>query len=48
MCPACIANTAVIVAGAGSSGAILAICIGRFRKVLGANGLGMFQKTKEN
>jgi hypothetical protein len=32
MCPACIANTAAIVAGAGSSGGILALCIGRVAK----------------
>jgi len=45
MCPACIANTAVIVAAAGSSGGILAVCIGKFRNV--SNRLGLFQKTKE-
>jgi len=39
MCPVCIANTAVIVAGAGSSGGILALCIAKFRRV--------FRKTKE-
>jgi hypothetical protein len=47
MCPACIANTAVMVAGAGSTGGILAVCIAKFRKVLRASGLGLFQKTKE-
>jgi hypothetical protein len=47
MCPACIASTAVIVAGAGSTGGILAVCIGKFRKFLGANRLGLLQKTKE-
>ena len=31
MCPACIASTAVMVAGAGSTGGILAVCIGKFR-----------------
>src|SRR6266567_2243485 len=31
MCPACIARTAVMVAGAGSTGGILAVCIGKFR-----------------
>jgi hypothetical protein len=41
MCPVCIASTAVMVAGAGSTGGILAVCIGNFRK------LGLFQKTKE-
>ena len=30
--PACIASTAVMVAGAGSTGGILAVCIGRFRR----------------
>jgi hypothetical protein len=32
MCPACIASTAVVVAGAGSAGGILALCIGKIRK----------------
>lgn len=32
MCPVCIANTAAMVAGVGSTGGILAVCIGRFRK----------------
>ena len=47
MCPACIASTAVIVAGAGSAGGVLSVCIGKFRKFFKANGLGLFQKTKE-
>ena len=47
MCPACILSTAVMVAEAGSTGGILAVCIGKFRKVLRASGLGLFQKTKE-
>ena len=32
MCPACITSTAVMVAGAGSMGGILAVCIGKFGK----------------
>ena len=32
MCPVCIASTAVMVAGAGSTGGILVVCIGKFRK----------------
>jgi hypothetical protein len=47
MCPACIASAAVMVAGAGSTGGILAVCIGKFRRFLRANRLGLFQKTKE-
>jgi len=47
MCPACIANTAVMVAGAASTGGILAVCIGKLRKIFRASGLGLFQKTKE-
>jgi hypothetical protein len=47
MCPACIASAAVMAAGAGSTGGILAACIGKLRKVFGANGLGLFQKIKE-
>jgi hypothetical protein len=47
MCPACIASTAVMVAGAGSTGGILAVCISKFRKLFRANDLGLFQKRKE-
>ena len=47
MCPVCVANTAVMVAGAGSTGGILALCIGRFRKFFRANHLALFQKAKE-
>ena len=46
MCPACIASTAVMVAGAGSTGGILAVCIGKFGKFFRANRLSLFQKTK--
>src|SRR6266567_8923962 len=45
MCPACIASTAVMVAGVGSTGGILAVCIGKFRNFFRANRLGLFQKT---
>jgi hypothetical protein len=52
MCPVCIASAAAVVAGAGSTGGILAACVARFRtkfrKLLGMNRLGLFQKTKEN
>lgn len=47
MCPACVASTAAIVAGAGSTGGILAACIVKFRKVFTASGLGLLQKRKE-
>jgi hypothetical protein len=47
MCPACIASTAVMVAGVGSTGGLLAVCIGKFRKVFRMNRLGLFQKIKE-
>jgi len=47
MCPECIASTAVMVAGAGSAGGILAVCIGKFRKLFRASSLGLFQKAKE-
>jgi hypothetical protein len=45
MCPACIASTAAIIAGAGSSGGILAVCISKFRKLFRANPVSLFQKT---
>jgi hypothetical protein len=47
MCPVCIASTAAMVAGAGSTGGILAACIGKFRKLFRANRFGPFQQTKE-
>jgi len=47
VCPACIDSTAMIVAGVASTGGILAVCIGKFRKFFGASSLGLFQKTKE-
>jgi hypothetical protein len=47
MCPACIASAAVMVAGAGSTGGILAVCVDKFKKIFGANDLGLFQKIKE-
>jgi hypothetical protein len=34
-------------AGAGSTGGILAVCIGKFRNFFRAHGLGLFQKIKE-
>jgi hypothetical protein len=47
MCPVCIASAAVMAAGAGSTGGILAVCIDKFRKFFGASGLRLFQKIKE-
>jgi hypothetical protein len=50
MCPACIASTAVMVAGAGSAGGILAVCIGKFRKAFRVSSLDLFdlfQKAQE-
>lgn len=47
MCPACIASAAVMVAEAGFTGGILAVCIGKFKKLFRANGFGLFQKPKE-
>ena len=47
MCPACIASTAMMVAGAGSTGGILAVCIGKFRNFLRAICLALFQKAKK-
>jgi hypothetical protein len=48
MCPACIESTALMVAGAGSTGGILAVCIAKFRKFVRVNRLSLSQKTKEN
>jgi hypothetical protein len=48
MCPACIASAAVMAAGAGFAGGILAVCVGKFRNFFGANGLGLFQKISRS
>ena len=48
MCPGCIASTAMMVAGAGSTGGILAVCIGKFRKFFRASGLGLFRSLRDN
>jgi hypothetical protein len=47
MCPACIATATVMIAGAGSTGGILAVCIAKFRKLFDASGLRKIEKTKE-
>ena len=47
MCPACFENTAFMVAGAGSMGGVLALYIGKVRKLFRASSLGLFKKTKE-
>ena len=47
MCPACIESAAVIVAGVGSTGGILAVCIGKLRNFLRASSVGLFHITKE-
>jgi hypothetical protein len=46
MCPACIENTVMVVAGAASTGGVLAVCIGKFRRFL-VGGLSLFQARKE-
>jgi hypothetical protein len=47
MCPACIASTAMMVAGAGSAGGILAVCIAKFRRFFKPSRFDLFPKTKE-
>jgi hypothetical protein len=47
MCPGCIASAAVIAAGAGSMGGILAVCICKIRKVFRPSDRALLQKTKE-
>jgi hypothetical protein len=47
MCPACIASTAAMIVGVGSTGGFLAVCLGKFKKLFGASALGRFQKMKE-
>jgi hypothetical protein len=48
MCPACIASATMVVAGVGSSGGVLAVCIARWRKRLSkARRLSLFRTTEE-
>jgi hypothetical protein len=48
MCPVCIANAAAMVAGAGSAGGVLAICIDKLKKFVTTNRSCLFPKTKED
>jgi len=47
MCPACIGNTAVMIAGVGVTGGILAVPIGKFRGFFSAISFGLSRKPKE-
>ena len=47
MCPACIESAAVMIAGAGSTVGVLAVCVGKLKTFFRVSGLGLFQKTKE-
>jgi hypothetical protein len=47
MCPTCIDSATIILAGAGSTGGILALCIGKFRKFFRSSAFGLFQTSKE-
>jgi hypothetical protein len=46
MCPACIESAAVMVAGAASTGGILAVCIAKIRSFFRASRLGPFSETR--
>ncbi len=48
MCPVCIANAAAMVAGAGSTGGVLAVCIDKAKSFFTTNRPGLSQKTKED
>jgi hypothetical protein len=41
------ASTAALVAGVGSTGGILAVFIGKFRRMFRSSGLDLFHKGKE-
>jgi hypothetical protein len=47
MCPACIAGAAVMAAGAGSTGGMLAVWGEKVREFFKANGFSLFRKRKE-
>ena len=46
MCPACIASTAVMIAGAGSTGGVLAFYIVKFRNAFRLNRSICFVREK--
>ena len=46
MCPVCIANAAAMVAGAGSTGGVLAVCIGKVKSSFTTNRPGLFRKQR--
>jgi len=45
MCPVCFASTAMVVAGTGSAGGILAVCISKFKKFFRTSRLGPIHTT---
>jgi hypothetical protein len=47
MCPVCIANAAAVVAGTGSTGGVLAVCIDKLRKHFSVNRFSLIPQTKE-
>jgi hypothetical protein len=47
MCPACIESTAVMVAGAASTGGVLAVCIAKLRRFFKVSSLSLFYTRKE-
>jgi hypothetical protein len=47
MCPACLANAAVLAAGAGSTGGILAVCLAKIKKIFSLNHLVPIHHLKE-
>jgi hypothetical protein len=44
MCPACIESTVVMVAGAASTGGILAVYFGKVRTLFRTGGLAIFHR----
>lgn len=48
MCPACIESAVVMVAAAGSTGGILAVCISKFIRLFRSSSFGLFRKASEN
>jgi hypothetical protein len=47
MCPACIASTVVMIAGAGSTGGVLALWIVKFRNAFRLNRLNLFRRGEK-
>ena len=47
MCPACIESTVVMVAGAASTGGLLAVCLSKFKAFFRASSFGLLEEKEK-